>query len=191
MEYLGVIYDACERCFRPLADGDHGLGLCPLEPRSRATAIHADSIVGGLTIENGFKTPQTFYSKSEMDRAFAEHGLTRKERFAPTPGTDIDPAGVQNPEGYVDAVTLANRAEMLLRSTPRDPDAVDIGTLLRNQKIIVDGGKDAEKLVAGDARRSARVGRRLNGEGARTGEESVDAGRGDSHPRKGRRPAHP
>lgn len=153
----------CERCFKTTTDGEHGVGLCPYEPRSRGAAIQVDDIPGGIVIENGFKTPQTFYSKSAMDRAFAENGLTRKERWAPTPGSDIDPAGVQNSARYIDPYTMENARILLSREVPRSPDFVDLNPpIVRAQFIAVDGGKDAQKMMDGDQRRAARVGRRLN-----------------------------
>lgn len=71
----------CDRCYRPLDQGDHGLNLCPLEPR-RANVVRPDSIPGGLTIEHGLcdpvtGEPRTYYSQSEIDRECKERGLMR------------------------------------------------------------------------------------------------------------------
>lgn len=45
-----------------------------------------------------------------------EQGLYERETFAPMPGTDKDPQGIPNPAGYVDDVTMRNRAELFLRA---------------------------------------------------------------------------
>lgn len=71
----------CERCYRPCDVGEHGLGLCPLEPRrDRSVAVRQDSIEGGLTIEHGLcnedGTPRTYYSRSEIRLECQKRGLT-------------------------------------------------------------------------------------------------------------------
>jgi len=65
----------CERCLRLVIDPEeHGLYLCPLEPR-RANAVIPDDIPGGVVIEHGIcnddGSPRTYYSRSEMKRACA------------------------------------------------------------------------------------------------------------------------
>lgn len=60
----------CDRCYQPVHDDtEHGLGLCPLEPR-RAAVVWADDIPGGLTIHHGLcnadGSGRTYYSKSEI-----------------------------------------------------------------------------------------------------------------------------
>jgi hypothetical protein len=68
----------CERCYRFLEVGEHGLGLCPLEPR-RAPVVRPDLIPGGMMIAHGIcnpdGTPRRYDSHSEMRRAAAERGL--------------------------------------------------------------------------------------------------------------------
>lgn len=158
--------DLCDRCYQLKDAGAHGVGLCPLQPRSAlATAIITDDIPGGVTYDNYGPQPVTFHSHTERRTYMREHGLIQKEKFCPTPGTDVDPAGIPNPKGYVDRQTLENARILLSRPVAaRSEDAVDLGSIIRNQRILVDGGKDAQKLVDGDVRRAARVGRRLNGE---------------------------
>lgn len=172
-----ITLSTCDRCFKTLTDGEHGVGVCPYEPRSRQVAIVTDDIPGGQTFENGFATPQTFYSKSAYYRALSELGCSIKEKFCPTPGTDKDPAGVQNSRNYVDPYTLANVTELLSRSKPRSADAVDLGKLLRGTFNIV-GEKDAMAVVEGtNTKRMSRIGRRLK-DGTRRG--SLDTGRDGS-----------
>lgn len=69
----------CDRCYQPSNAGEHGVGLCPLEPRRLSTAIWQDSIEGGLTIEHGLcnedGTPRTYYSRSEVAQACKAKGL--------------------------------------------------------------------------------------------------------------------
>lgn len=71
----------CDRCYREMSDGDHGVGLCPLEPR-RATAVHQDSVPGGFWAENGFAEPRRFDSHSEHARALAAEGLEIRAKWA-------------------------------------------------------------------------------------------------------------
>jgi hypothetical protein len=69
-----------------------------------------------MVLNNAGPEPVTVYSYTEMNQLFASRNLTRIERFSPTPGTDKDPAGIPNPAGYMDPVTLANGAELILRA---------------------------------------------------------------------------
>ena len=65
----------CDRCYRLLEHGEHGLGLCPLEPRRYALALRQDTIEGGIAIAHGIcnedGTPKTYYSRSEIRQACA------------------------------------------------------------------------------------------------------------------------
>ena len=69
----------CERCFRPLDQGEHGVGLCPFEPRPVHYTVRPDSIPGGLVIEHGLcnedGTPRTYYSHSEIRMECQKRGL--------------------------------------------------------------------------------------------------------------------
>lgn len=69
----------CDRCYHPETDGEHGVGLCPLEPRRLAPPVWMDSIPGGLMIEHGLchddGTPKRYDSRSEIRRACAVKGL--------------------------------------------------------------------------------------------------------------------
>jgi hypothetical protein len=60
----------CERCYQPLTEGDHGVYLCPLEPRRFAPALWKDSIEGGIEIAHGLcnadGTPRRYDSRSEI-----------------------------------------------------------------------------------------------------------------------------
>ncbi len=71
----------CDRCYQPQDIGEHGVYLCPLEPRRRAPVVRPDSIPGGLVIEHGLcnddGTPRTYYSHSEITRECAIRGLMR------------------------------------------------------------------------------------------------------------------
>lgn len=73
----------------------------------------------------------------------SEHGLREKEKFCPKPGTDIDPAGVQNPKGYVDNYTLEAGKALMLRaqgaSETFNPDSVlhiDAPTVMTTREVI-------------------------------------------------------
>lgn len=161
--------DACEQCGVVIRVGMHW--QCPHEPY-RGVAF-ADDIPGGLTVENYGPQPMTFYSHSARRRYMAENGLHETERFSPMPGTDKDPMGVQNPKGYMDPQTLDNARVLLSRTSKVKPEEL---AEIRNTFSLIDGGKDAEALVAGDTKRMSRVGRRING--SRSQESgAVDAGR--------------
>jgi hypothetical protein len=70
----------CDRCYQPLDVGEHGVGVCPFEPRKAATVI-SDSYRGGKIFENGFSTPQTFYSHSDHVKALDAAGLQIAPRY--------------------------------------------------------------------------------------------------------------
>lgn len=58
-------------CDAPMVEGVIGSGA--------TLQIITDDVPGGFTVENGFKTPQTFYSKSEH-RAALETGVRNGTR---------------------------------------------------------------------------------------------------------------
>jgi hypothetical protein len=67
----------CDRCYRPLDQGAHGLYQCPLEPR-RAHTVRPDDIPGGLLVEglpNPDGTPGRFYSHSAIRQEAAARGF--------------------------------------------------------------------------------------------------------------------
>lgn len=155
-----ITLSTCDKCGKELQIGEH-----PFCPHGFGGNFRRhDDIPGGLVLENYGKHPITVYSHTERERVMRENGLELKEKFCPMPGTDIDPAGIQNPKGYVDAQTLANGAELILRqqlagNTP-EFDALKDG-VIRN---LVSGSlteRDAKAIGAGDQRRMARLGRRL------------------------------
>lgn len=78
--------------------------------------FHQDSIPGGLLLENYGPTPVRVYSHTERKQLMLQRGLELRERFSPMPGTDIDPQGIPNPKGYVDAYTLEAGAALILRA---------------------------------------------------------------------------
>ncbi len=153
--------EMCPDCGEVLNIGD--FPFCP-HGKGSGARIH-DDIPGGLVLENYGPQPITVYSHTERRRIMAERGLEQKERFCPMPGTDIDPAGVQNPKGYVDATTLANGAELICRQQRRgnteDFDGVRDG-VIRGQFSGTLTERDAVAVAGGDARRSARLGRRIS-----------------------------
>jgi hypothetical protein len=74
----------CDRCYRPDSIGEHGVNLCPLEPR-RANVVWADDIPGGVEIAHGLcnadGSPRRFDSRSAIRAACLAKGLV--------PWTDI------------------------------------------------------------------------------------------------------
>lgn len=154
-----VMITLCDKCGIELHIGDH-----PFCPHGRSGAAHqTDDIPGGMWLENGFKEPVKVYSLSEAHRKHAKAGVQLKERFCPSPGTDIDPAGVMNPKGYVDAQTLKNGAELLCRqSGPKEKewDGVEAGVLKIQTGHLTQ--RDAEAIATGDKRRQSRFHRRTS-----------------------------
>lgn len=69
----------CDRCYQPTDQGEHGLYLCPLEPRHMAPVVRPDDIPGGLEIHHGLcnedGTPRTYYSRSEIRLECERRGL--------------------------------------------------------------------------------------------------------------------
>lgn len=69
----------CDRCFQSTEEGEHGVGLCPFEPRRYAPTIWRDEIPGGIMIANGIchedGTPKRFDSRSEIRKEAAAKGL--------------------------------------------------------------------------------------------------------------------
>lgn len=151
---------ACDSCGKILEVGDYP--FCPHGAGTNAR-IH-DDIPGGMVLENYGPNTVTVYSHTERRRLMAEAGLELKERFSPMPGTDIDPAGVMNPKGYVDATTLANGAELICRQqlagNTEAFDGVRDG-VIRNLKGGSLTQRDAKAIASGDVRRQARLGQRL------------------------------
>lgn len=82
-----------------------------------APAIHGDEC--DFVQENGTREPIHFRSKQAHREWLDGADLRLREKFTPLPGTDKDPAGVMNPNGYVDQVTLANRKALVLRALSR------------------------------------------------------------------------
>ena len=70
----------CERCYQSTDVGPHGHGLCPLEPRKGHTVV-PDDVPGGFVVENGFSTPQRFYSKSAHRAALDREGFQLAPRY--------------------------------------------------------------------------------------------------------------
>jgi hypothetical protein len=128
----------CEHCKNPTrrvvlrTDGALWCPACIEDERSvlgQATGIQRDEIPGGITLENYGPNPVTFYSHSERRKYMEAHGLREKEKFCPMPGTDVDPQGIPNPRGYVDAKTLENGAILLTRQREVKWDGVKAGVL--------------------------------------------------------------
>lgn len=149
----------CEKCGKELVEGDWP--FCPHPKRERDVSINGDEIVGGVTLENWGPNPVTFYSKTEMRRYAKEKGIVIREKFSPAPGTDVDPAGIPNPKGYMDAATLANAAVLVTRTSKvkveETPD-VDV-TVIQGELE----GHTLGDVLAGDTKAQSRLHRRTTG----------------------------
>lgn len=147
----------CDTCGEMLEIGK--FPFCPHDP-IKEVYIERDEIPGGITLENYGRDPVTFYSHSQRKAYMVKHELNCKEKFAPFPGTDRDPAGVQNPMGYVDAQTLENGRILMTRGKTKEWDPVESG-VLKNTFSLRATRQDAIAVAAGDTRRSSRIGRRI------------------------------
>lgn len=148
----------CEKCGAELHIGDHP--FCP-HGRSRG-AIQRDEIPGGLVVQNYGPEPIRFDSHSERRAYMKANGLQEKEKFCPTPGTDIDPAGIPNPAGYMDPQTLENARILLSRNGARQEQEPDISeTVIQGRFNGELTGRDAKAIAEGDTARMSRLGRRI------------------------------
>jgi hypothetical protein len=73
----------CDRCFQSTLTGEHGVGVCPFEPRRSAPLVVPDEVPGGFWVENGFATPQKFYSKQAHREALAREGHQLAPKWVP------------------------------------------------------------------------------------------------------------
>lgn len=112
----------CERCGAALHLADY-----PFCPHGNShTVFVRDERPGGVVYENYGPQPVRFDSESERRAYMKANGLVQREGFKPMPGTDIDPAGIPNPKGYMDPYTMEAGRALLSRSKPRDEEAVEI-----------------------------------------------------------------
>lgn len=118
---------------------------------NRATAVHGDDIPGGITVENYGPQPMTFYTWSSMEKYRQRSGLQLKEKFSPLPGTDKDPQGIPNPDGYKDPYTLAAGAALICRNGQRDFDGVESG-VLRNLTVETVANADEMRKALGQTK---------------------------------------
>lgn len=69
----------CERCYQPVEHGEHGLGLCPLEPRRNAPVVRPDDIPGGVLMYHGLcnedGSPRRYDSRSAINLEAQKRGL--------------------------------------------------------------------------------------------------------------------
>lgn len=113
-DYGALVDGRCSKCGAPVTTGEF-----PFCPHGRLSgAIISDEIPGGVTVENYGPHPITFYSHSERRAYMRQHGLAERETFAPLPGTDRDPQGIPNPNGYRDL----SAAAILIRNGRRTTD---------------------------------------------------------------------
>lgn len=114
----------CETCGKPLSVGDWP--YCP-HGQKGAYANIPDDIPGGQVFENGFDTPQVFYSHSEHRRALKERGLQIAAKWAgPLDKHLINWAAGIDPQTLENARVLVSRGVRVEDPAPRfrgpDPD---------------------------------------------------------------------
>lgn len=78
----------CDRCFQPLAEGEHGVGLCPYESRTSVTMID-DQLPGGpQMLENLGHEPVYVETKSQLRAECRARGLQQAVRHVGDKGSD-------------------------------------------------------------------------------------------------------
>lgn len=65
----------CDRCYQDVTIGEHGIGLCPFEPRPSGLVVVPDGIPGGLMIHNLGPRPVKVYSHAERRAIMRARGL--------------------------------------------------------------------------------------------------------------------
>ena len=70
--------ETCEKCGHVMAISDWP--FCPHD--KGAQSVIDDSVPGGFTVENGFDSPRTFYSKAEHRAALKAQGMQIAAKWA-------------------------------------------------------------------------------------------------------------
>jgi hypothetical protein len=79
----------CDRCFKPETEGEHGVGLCPYEPRKRFATVIDDQLPGGpQMLENLGSTPVYCETKSQLRAEMAARGLRQSVQHVGEKGSD-------------------------------------------------------------------------------------------------------
>jgi hypothetical protein len=110
----------CDRCCRDLETGEHGIGLCPLEPRSHGLSVIPDEIPGGQWFENGFERPMKFYSHSAHRKALADRGREIVAKWAGPNDRHLKRWDVPSAKTLEDARILLSRGKVQAPETPQE-----------------------------------------------------------------------
>jgi hypothetical protein len=79
----------CDRCFKPETEGEHGVGVCPYEPRKRFATVIDDQLPGGpQMLENLGSTPVYCETKSQLRAEMAARGLRQSVQHVGEKGSD-------------------------------------------------------------------------------------------------------
>lgn len=174
----------CEHCQHPTravfqqGDGQLWCKVCHQNQKFSgqfdvSTHVVRDEYPGGpITLENYGAKPVTFSCESERQAHMVKHEMHLKERWCPFPGTDRDPSGVQNPDGYIDQVTMDNRAELFLRANNRKTasevqtiQSDDVSHMIKRTFSGTLTNRDAKAIAEGDPIRLSRLHRRMSNGG--------------------------
>jgi hypothetical protein len=152
----------CGKCGKVLESGEWP--FCPhghtrsrerqeeLERSLKKSSYIQDQIPGGMVLHNYGPEPVTVHSHSEARALAASRGLEYVERFTPAPGTDIDPAGIPNPAGYMDPYTLeAGKALILRGQKAKDSDQEFVDRVYRplpDRVLTESEAKEAHRAIA-------------------------------------------
>jgi hypothetical protein len=102
----------CERCYRSLEDGPHGVGLCPYEKRSESAYVVPDDIPGGMVFENGLERPTRFFSHSAHRAALAARGREIVAKWAGPGDKHLKRWDVPSAKTLEDARILLSRGKV-------------------------------------------------------------------------------
>jgi hypothetical protein len=107
-----AVYYYCPTCTTV-----HAKPLCStgvVDDARVAPAVHGDEC--DFVQENGTREPIRFRSRQAFRQWLDAKDIRLREKFTPMPGTDKDPSGVMNPNGYIDAYTLEAKKALVLRA---------------------------------------------------------------------------
>lgn len=104
----------CDACGQMIQAG--AWPFCP-HPVGQANGIITDDIPGGMTVENGFDEPRTFYSHSAHRAALAKEGLEIRAKWAgPNDKIMTNWAAAITPKTLDDARELLERGAQAVRA---------------------------------------------------------------------------
>lgn len=116
----------CDRCYRDASIGEHGIGLCPMEPRRGLHLVKQDTIVGGFWAENAWREPRYFDSQKRYERALDADGMMLKPPKSRGAHGLCDPQTLANAEALVRRQAVRTKTETITERVLEDTFAVQM-----------------------------------------------------------------